>query len=101
MKKEMKKIEEQPKVKTIKKLNGVVVSDKMDKTVVVEVTEKKTHPMYGKIYKASRKIQAHDVNNEFKPGDYVEIVETRPFAKNKSWQVTKLAGKANLDRRAK
>ena len=89
MKKIMQKTEVKEKAKIIKKLVGLVCSDQMDKTVVVEVTEKRSHPMYGKIYKTSRKIKAHDEKNEYKIGDAVEIAETRPYSKNKSWQVTK------------
>lgn len=93
----MKKNEETPKTETmqiektkkIKKLVGLVVSDKMDKTRVIQITEKKTHPMYGKVYLKCRKIQAHDANNEYKNGATVEIAETRPFAKNKSWQIVR------------
>ncbi len=76
--------------KKIKKLVGEIVSDKMDKTVVVKITEKLAHPKYGKIYQKSRKIQAHDEKNEYKIGQKVEIAETRPYSKNKSWQVTKV-----------
>lgn len=75
------------KKKTIKKLVGLVVSDKMNKTVVVKITRKRAHPMYGKIFEVSRKIQAHDEKDEYKNGDMVEISETRPYSKNKSWQV--------------
>jgi small subunit ribosomal protein S17 len=100
MKTEIKKnLENVVKAKQVKKLVGLVVSDKMDKTVSVEVTEKFTHPMYGKVFKKSRKLMAHDENNEFKKGDKVEIVESRPYSKNKSWQVTKSAFK--LDGSAK
>jgi small subunit ribosomal protein S17 len=88
--------------KKIKKLIGLVVSDKMDKTVLVQITDKLTHPMYGKVYKRTRKMQAHDEKNECKIGDNVEISESRPFSKNKSWQVTKvIAINANLDGSAK
>ena len=94
MKKDMKKIEtvkpEATRAKIIKKLNGIICSDKMDKTIVIKVVEKKSHPMYGKIYKTSRKIMAHDEKNEYKIGDAVEIQETRPYSKSKSWVVTKL-----------
>ena len=75
--------------KIVRKLVGTVTSDKMDKTVVIQITERKTHPMYGKIYSKCRKLQAHDEKNEFKIGDTVEIAETRPYSKNKSWVVIK------------
>ena len=68
-------------------LKGVVVSDKMDKTVVVSVSRFVKHPLYGKFYKVSKKYKAHDENNEFKTGDNVEIVETRPISKDKRFKV--------------
>jgi len=70
-------------------LKGVVVSDKMDKTVVVSVSRFIKHPLYGKFYKVSKKYKAHDENNEFKTGDKVEIVETRPISKDKKFKVVK------------
>ena len=89
------------KTKTIKKeenknlankglvLKGVVVGDKMDKTVVVSVTRFVKHPKYGKFYKVSKKYKAHDENNAYKTGDNVEIVETRPISKDKKFKVIK------------
>jgi small subunit ribosomal protein S17 len=68
-------------------LKGVVVSDKMDKTVVVSVSRFIKHPLYGKFYKVSKKYKAHDENNKFKTGDKVEIVETRPISKDKRFIV--------------
>lgn len=68
---------------------GEVVSDKMDKTVVVRVDTRKRHPKYKKAYKVSTKFKAHDENNEFKIGDKVEIEETRPISKDKFFKVTK------------
>ena len=75
--------------KEIKKaaLVGVVVSDKMDKTVVVSVSRFVKHPKYGKFYKISKKYKAHDAENKFKVGDKVEIVSTRPLSKDKSFKV--------------
>lgn len=70
-----------------KKVVGVVVSDKMDKTVVVETTILKTHPKYRKKYKVSKRYKAHDEKNQFKEGDKVVIVETRPLSKDKKWMV--------------
>jgi small subunit ribosomal protein S17 len=83
------------KTKTIKEntesknktLKGVVVSDKMDKTVVVSVSRFIKHPLYGKFYKVSKKYKAHDEENKFKTGDNVEIVETRPISKDKKFKV--------------
>jgi len=70
-------------------LKGVVVSDKMQKTVVVSVSRFIKHPLYGKYYKVSKKYKAHDEENKFKVGDNVEIVETRPISKDKRFKVVK------------
>ena len=64
-------------------LKGVVVSDKMDKTVVVSVSRFIKHPLYGKFYKVSKKYKAHDEKNKYKIGDKVEIAETKPISKDK------------------
>nr|WP_303851542.1 30S ribosomal protein S17 [Seleniivibrio woodruffii] len=69
---------------------GVVVSDKMDKTVVVKVQSLKLHPRYQKFIKSTKSFKAHDENNECKVGDTVEIVETRPISKDKRWRVSKV-----------
>lgn len=68
-------------------LKGVVVSDKMDKTVTVLVTRYKEHPKYKKRYKVSKKYKAHDEKNKCKEGDKVIIQETRPISKDKRWKV--------------
>jgi len=73
--------------KNKKVLEGVVVSDAMDKTVVVEVGRFVKHPKYKKYYTISKKYHAHDENNEYKIGDTVKIVETRPISKKKSFAV--------------
>ena len=70
-------------------LKGVVVSDKMQKTVVVSVSRFVKHPLYGKFYKVSKKYKAHDEENKYKVGDKVEIVETRPISKDKHFRVIK------------
>ena len=70
-----------------KTLKGVVVSDKMDKTVVVAVTRFVKHPMYGKYYKVTKKYKAHDEANKYKVGDKVEIAPTRPVSKDKHFKV--------------
>ncbi|MCX6752620.1 MAG: 30S ribosomal protein S17 [Candidatus Nomurabacteria bacterium] len=70
-------------------LKGVVVSNKMQKTVVVSVTRFVKHPLYGKFYKVSKKYKAHDEENKYKVGDNVEIVETRPISKDKRFKVVK------------
>lgn len=68
-------------------LQGVVVSDKNDKTVTVRVDRRMRHPLYKKTIQRSKKYAAHDEENRFKIGDAVEIVESRPFSKSKRWQV--------------
>ena len=68
-------------------LVGTVVSDKPDKTVVVQVERKVKHPMYGKIIRRSKKYHAHDEDNAFKAGETVRIEETRPISKLKTWKV--------------
>ena len=71
-------------------LVGEVVGDKMDKTVVVQVTRLVKHRLYQKYVKRQRKYKAHDERNEYKVGDRVQIVEARPFSKEKRWRVQKL-----------
>ncbi len=73
---------------------GVVVSDKMDKTVVVAVERKVQHPLYGKIMSKTVKFKAHDEKNECSVGDRVRIMETRPISKDKRWRVTEIVEKA-------
>ncbi len=73
---------------------GVVVSDKMDKTVVVRVTREFRHPVYGKRVKLSKKYMAHDENNQCQIGDVVKIMETRPLSKRKRWRVVEIIEKA-------
>jgi small subunit ribosomal protein S17 len=68
-------------------LNGVVVGDRMDKTIVVSVSRFVKHPLYGKYYKVNKKYKAHDEENKYKIGDKVEIVETRPISKDKKFKV--------------
>ena len=68
-------------------LKGVVVSDKMDKTIVVSVSRFVKHPKYGKFYNISKKYKVHDEENKYKIGDKVEIVETRPISKDKRFKV--------------
>ena len=75
-------------------LVGKVVSDKMDKTVVVLVERKVKHPIYGKVIRLSKKFHAHDENNEFGIGDTVIITESRPLSKTKTWVVSALVEKA-------
>ncbi len=68
-------------------LKGIVVSDKMDKTVVVKVETVKEHPKYKKRYKSHKKYKAHDENNSYKIGDELVIQESRPLSKDKRWRV--------------
>lgn len=73
-----------------KKLTGVVTSDVQDKTIVVTVTRRETHPVYGKQYTVSRRFAAHDETNSAHKGDRVEISETRPISKRKSWKLDRV-----------
>ena len=73
---------------------GVVVSDKMDKTIVVEIRTRVKHPLYGKIMNRTIKIKAHDENNECGIGDTVRIMETRPLSKDKNWRLVEIVEKA-------
>lgn len=73
---------------------GTVVSDKMEKTVVVAIIDYVRHPLYKKIIKRTVKLKAHDENNECRTGDRVELMETRPLSKDKRWRVTKIIVKA-------
>jgi len=73
--------------KQIRSKKGIVVSDKMDKTVVVEVLTYKEHPIYKKNFQATKKFKAHDEKNEYKEGDEITIYETRPMSKSKNWTV--------------
>lgn len=73
---------------------GSVVSDRMDKTVVVEVERTTRHPIYGKVMRRSTKFKAHDENNEARTGDEVRIMECRPLSKDKSWRVVEILRRA-------
>lgn len=73
---------------------GVVVSDKMDKTIVVAIKTKVRHPLYGKMVNRTRKFKAHDENNECGIGDTVKIMETRPISKDKHWRLVEIIEKA-------
>ena len=73
---------------------GVVVSDKMDKTIVVAVKDSVQHPLYKKILKRTKKFKAHDENNEADIGDRVEIMETRKISKDVNWRLVKIIEKA-------
>jgi len=86
----------QPAVKNTRTLVGQVVSDKRSKTITVLVERRVTHELYGKIVARSSKYHAHDEKGEYKLGDVVEIAESRPISKTKSWVVTRLVKKAGL-----
>ena len=88
--------EAQTATKSQRTLVGRVVSDKRAKTVTVLVERRVTHDLYGKIVGKTRKYHAHDEKGEFKMGDTVEIAESRPISKTKSWVVTRLVEKAQL-----
>jgi len=75
---------------------GVVVSDKMDKTVVVRIERLTRHPQYTRVVKRAKKFKAHDEQNQCTMGDLVEIMETRPLSKDKRWRVTKIVRKAAM-----
>ena len=73
---------------------GKVVSDKMDKTIVVAVEDHVKHPLYNKIVRSTYKLKAHDENNECKVGDTVKVMETRPLSKDKRWRLVEIMEKA-------
>ena len=73
---------------------GVVVSDKMDKTIVVAVKDNVRHSLYNKIVKRTYKLKAHDENNECKVGDTVKVMETRPLSKDKRWRLVEIVERA-------
>lgn len=73
---------------------GVVVSDKMDKTIVLEVERKTQHPQYKRVIKRTTRFKAHDENNECRVGDKVKVMETRPLSKDKRWRVVEIIERA-------
>ncbi len=77
-----------------KTMTGTVVSDKMDKTIVVAIEDKVKHPLYKKIIKRTYKLKAHDENNECTIGDKVKVMETRPLSKDKRWRLVEIVQKA-------
>ena len=81
--------------RTLRKVRvGMVVSDKMDKTVVVAIEDNVKHPVYGKIIKRTLKVHVHDEKNECGVGDRVRIMETRPLSKTKRWRIVEIIEKA-------
>ena len=73
---------------------GMVVSDKMQKTVVVSIERRVQHPVYGKMVRRTKKLKAHDEENQAKTGDTVRIMETRPLSKDKRWRVVEIIERA-------
>ncbi len=73
---------------------GVVVSDKMEKTVVVSIERRVQHPVYGKMIRRTKRLKAHDERNDAKAGDTVRIMETRPLSKDKRWRVVEIVERA-------
>lgn len=80
--------------KTARTLNGKVVSDKMQKTIVVMVERREKHPLYGKYVKRSTRIKAHDEENQCNVGDFVTIAETRPLSSKKAWTLVDVVERA-------
>ena len=73
---------------------GLVISDKMDKSIIVEIERKEKHPIYGKFVKKTSKFTAHDETNDCNEGDTVRIMETRPLSKNKCWRLVEIIERA-------
>ena len=82
------------KTKTARSLSGRVISDKMNKTITVQVDRRIRHPLYGKIVTRHTKLHAHDESNECKQGDLVQIEECRPLSKSKAWRLVKVLERA-------
>ena len=81
---------------TARSASGTVVSNKMDKTITVEVERKIKHPLYGKYIRRSKKIHAHDPENQCQEGDKVTIEETRPISKSKAWKLSSVDTKSTI-----
>lgn len=92
--------ENKEKISKARRLKGMVVSDKMQKTRVVEVSRFKKHSKYLKYFKTTSKFKAHDENNEYHMGDEVVIEETRPMSKDKRWRIVGKTGKQNINQPA-
>jgi small subunit ribosomal protein S17 len=90
----MSEVKKNERTSARKVREGVVVSDKMDKTVVVAVESRVKHPLYGKVMTKTARYKAHDENNECSVGDRVRIMETRPLAATKNWRVLEIVEKA-------
>jgi small subunit ribosomal protein S17 len=90
----MATVEANKEIRLRKLLTGVVISDKMDKTVIVRTDRRMIHPLYGKVITVSKKFVAHDETNERKIGDHVKIRQTKPLSKTKRWMVVETVSKA-------
>lgn len=91
----MEQIKEQDNTRPFRKVReGIVVSDKSDKTAVVAVERLKRHPLYGRVQRVTKKFHAHDENNECRVGDRVEVMECRPISKQKRWRVSQILQRA-------
>ncbi|KAA8821341.1 30S ribosomal protein S17 [Bifidobacterium vespertilionis] len=86
--------EEQQERNSRKVRRGFVVSDKMDKTITVELEHRSTHPLYGKVVRTTSKVKAHDEQNAAHIGDFVSIMETRPLSKTKRWRLESIIERA-------
>ena len=92
---ELAKVESEMTERNARKTRvGMVVSDKMQKTVVVSIERRVQHPVYGKMVRRTKKLKAHDEQNEAKTGDTVRIMETRPLSKDKRWRVVEIIERA-------
>ena len=80
--------------KTKKSFTGRVVSDKMDKTIVVAISERKLHPLYKKYVNSTKKVKAHDEKNDAHEGDTVRVIEARPMSKEKHWRLVEIVERA-------
>ncbi len=89
------------KTRIIRKKKGIVISDKADKTIVVAVTDFKTHPKYLKKYKSTKKYKVHDEENKYKIGNEVLFVECRPVSKDKKWKVVEIESELSKDKSGK
>ena len=81
------------KSKSIKERIGIVLSNKMQKTIVVQISRKARHPLYGKVINKAKKFKVHDEKNEAKIGDRVRIIETRPLSKEKRWRLVEVVAR--------
>jgi small subunit ribosomal protein S17 len=91
----MEQMKEQDQARVARKIReGIVVSDKSDKTVVVAVERLKRHPLYGRVQRVTKKFHAHDENNECHIGDRVQMMECRPISRQKRWRVSQILQRA-------